>query len=896
MTVANDTARAGPYIGDDVATEFAFSFRILEDEHIQVIQSADGVDATLSLGSDYTVTGVGSASGSVILAAPLPTGETLTIIRSVPLTQTVDLQNQGGFFPDTVERMADLLTMAVQQQAERLNRAVLVSASDEPSNLVIPNTAGRANKALVFDADGDLAVSADDYEDQAAAAAASASAASASATAASGSATAAAASATAAGNSATAAAASATAADASADAAAVSAADAAAAGADNAADIAELQVWVDYRFKEDLHDYLAPLLPTAENYGSRLQAAINDRAPGGAMEGVPLYLPASLIRITDTIMFPAGIVVIGRGRHPSFKRYGDTTGGTAHPYSGTVISTWGAGTARRWTDVSDAAGTAVDADIKPAFVLLGEGGALRDLTLITGEDLANAWDTGIHRCGVSNWDIQCVEVRGISSTLSWKIAADYWDATWSNTNTTLTALAAARAAWYVPAVADYGLTQNKTRFCIFRGVNAVKVQGTKRTTGTWVWAPNGISDSAFDQCLFYNEGDVTQRRTDAALVAVDYRVAATTPAQGLSFNGCRFDAAAIWALDLDWISDVSFNARCFCETSEAWYNLQVAAAVPTEQQRGRISRTANTGMLHFEGEWFANLALDKNTDNGRLRTHRYRAQGGDRITYQMGDGATNFPGFWCAGENETTTPTEIQSFSTNGRVSFVSLAGGSLSTYAHIMDNEFNLAMATAVFKRSGTTFLSQSSTSLLLPIVPSDTTAAAANMNMNGANGNVRLSTSSMRYKKDAEPIELEIARRVLREVKPIWYRSTANGDRADWSWYGISAEELAEVDPRLVHWKEGEMVKKHAVDADGVRQYEIDPDTGKPRPIFDLEFRRFKKAIPDGVQYERVALMTQVVVADHDRVIEEHSAQIAELQKTVAELVAKFGAAGHA
>lgn len=210
MTVANDLARAGPYIGDDVATEFAFSFRILEDEHIQVIQSADGVDTTLSLGSDYTVSGVGSASGSVILAAPLPTGETLTIIRSVPLTQTVDLQNQGGFFPDTVERMADLLTMAVQQQAERLNRAVLVSASDEPSNLVIPNTAGRANKALVFDADGDLAVSADDYEDQAAAAAASASAASASATAASGSATAAAASATAASGSAAAASAAAT--------------------------------------------------------------------------------------------------------------------------------------------------------------------------------------------------------------------------------------------------------------------------------------------------------------------------------------------------------------------------------------------------------------------------------------------------------------------------------------------------------------------------------------------------------------------------------------------------------------------------------------------------------------------------------------------------------------
>lgn len=81
-------------------------------------------------------------------------------------------------------------------------------------------------------------------------------------------------------------------------------------------------------------------------------------------------------------------------------------------------------------------------------------------------------------------------------------------------------------------------------------------------------------------------------------------------------------------------------------------------------------------------------------------------------------------------------------------------------------------------------------------------TTASAANAFLNSGAGNSLLrSTSSLRYKKDAEDIWDEVADSVL-QLRPIWYRSKAEADNPDWSWYGLAAEEVAAVDPRLVHW----------------------------------------------------------------------------------------------
>jgi len=83
-------------------------------------------------------------------------------------------------------------------------------------------------------------------------------------------------------------------------------------------------------------------------------------------------------------------------------------------------------------------------------------------------------------------------------------------------------------------------------------------------------------------------------------------------------------------------------------------------------------------------------------------------------------------------------------------------------------------------------------------------TTASAGNAFLNAASipGNQLLrSTSSLRYKTDIEDMDLARAREAL-QLRPISYRSLADADDKDATWYGLIAEEVATVESRLVHY----------------------------------------------------------------------------------------------
>ena len=79
--------------------------------------------------------------------------------------------------------------------------------------------------------------------------------------------------------------------------------------------------------------------------------------------------------------------------------------------------------------------------------------------------------------------------------------------------------------------------------------------------------------------------------------------------------------------------------------------------------------------------------------------------------------------------------------------------------------------------------------------------TAAAANMFFYTTNGMVYYSTSSGRFKTDVEDVTDSYADEVL-NLRPVWYRSLCRDDRSDWSHWGLIAEEVAAIDPRLVHY----------------------------------------------------------------------------------------------
>ena len=67
---------------------------------------------------------------------------------------------------------------------------------------------------------------------------------------------------------------------------------------------------------------------------------------------------------------------------------------------------------------------------------------------------------------------------------------------------------------------------------------------------------------------------------------------------------------------------------------------------------------------------------------------------------------------------------------------------------------------------------------------------------------------TSSRKYKTDIETLEDARADNIL-NCRPVWYKSlsendikTPGADKSDWGWYGFIAEEVAEIEPRLVNW----------------------------------------------------------------------------------------------
>jgi hypothetical protein len=124
MTVPTSTAKSGPYAGSGTTGPFTVGFRFLENSHIQVIRtSSTGVDTTLALTTDYTVSGAGGASGSVTLVTALAVGQQLTIIRNVPFTQDADYVQNDAFPAESHERSLDKLTMQTQQLLEAVDRA-----------------------------------------------------------------------------------------------------------------------------------------------------------------------------------------------------------------------------------------------------------------------------------------------------------------------------------------------------------------------------------------------------------------------------------------------------------------------------------------------------------------------------------------------------------------------------------------------------------------------------------------------------------------------------------------------------------------------------------------------------------------------------------------------------
>ena len=179
------------------ATSYTFNQPIHKADDLTVYVSAVVVPAS-SGSNPHTITVATDKQSATVVFTSAPGAVPLKFERTVAYTQETDLANNSLFDAESLETSLDNIVMQTQQ-AGRLTDAALgfdpsIAASDYNTTVSTASTlnktkAQRLNKALAFDANGDLTVSTDDIDAQIATVAASATASATSATASAASAT-----------------------------------------------------------------------------------------------------------------------------------------------------------------------------------------------------------------------------------------------------------------------------------------------------------------------------------------------------------------------------------------------------------------------------------------------------------------------------------------------------------------------------------------------------------------------------------------------------------------------------------------------------------------------------------------------------------------------------------
>ena len=137
--------------GNGSGLNHPYDWKIDAKEELLVtkITDATGAEETLTVDTDYTVTGVGNAAGgNVVIDPALASGYSLVITPNMDYSQTADFTNQNSVPPDEVESALDRLSIQIKSLVEQMARAVktTVGSSVSPDDLItdITNKAASA--------------------------------------------------------------------------------------------------------------------------------------------------------------------------------------------------------------------------------------------------------------------------------------------------------------------------------------------------------------------------------------------------------------------------------------------------------------------------------------------------------------------------------------------------------------------------------------------------------------------------------------------------------------------------------------------------------------------------------------------------------------------------------
>lgn len=137
MTIATQSALAGPFTGNGSTTVFAFSFKCFAQADLQVIREESNVQTVLTITTDYTVTlnadQEASPGGNVTMVTAPTATQTVFIVSDVDYTQEAAFTNAGGFYPTVLNDARDRTTLQIQQLNDKIARAPLVPIGETAS-------------------------------------------------------------------------------------------------------------------------------------------------------------------------------------------------------------------------------------------------------------------------------------------------------------------------------------------------------------------------------------------------------------------------------------------------------------------------------------------------------------------------------------------------------------------------------------------------------------------------------------------------------------------------------------------------------------------------------------------------------------------------------------------
>ncbi len=155
MTLST-TQSSVTFEGNDTTTVWPYAFRIDVAGEVEVSVYDTLTDTrTVIDAANYAITGLGDNAGGNVTypnpGTPLTTTDRITIKRVAPFTQLLNISNQTGFDPETLEAQLDKITMQTQELNTKMGLALLAGDGDAFTQSLPPKTS-LLGKTIQFNA------------------------------------------------------------------------------------------------------------------------------------------------------------------------------------------------------------------------------------------------------------------------------------------------------------------------------------------------------------------------------------------------------------------------------------------------------------------------------------------------------------------------------------------------------------------------------------------------------------------------------------------------------------------------------------------------------------------------------------------------------------------------